>query len=1385
MEVGLLFCLPMSQWWIRNANSEKVELREAEVYRGDAKSKKERLCGLSKDRTRATFQRHIKAGEQSKDAWRPSLAHRPLPRKETLQFQVPTLARLIGLARSPRVWKLQNWDTLGFQYLRLCSPKMRRQRGKQPFTVTPGRTARNPETGGSSRYGSGPSMAPAPASRPDCSKAGRMLARPLKRQVDLGRSSPERIAGVFESTHLSESPERSALILSAPLLSYLFGLNRSDGGHASDCLQVAYGPDLAGRSWGDAEEKRRRAVKSRVLWSAGGAMTSSGCTTEDQVVLLGRTWLPTEISGGSSTDRGSRRRSRPGKSMIEEARDPVTEPPFGIKKSRNLKTRKPYHRSRPRMPMIEPSLKIMYRSCRDIWRRPCRGLRLALRPVERWAASSPRTTRRWVLGVEVTHTTWKTMIAEPPFGMCVWRAAAQGTGNENSAAFGIKKSRGARCSCRRVRKSSTTASFWCKGSSHACDTKNHDSRSCVRDVCGRAAQGTGNQNSRTAFGIKKSRGAIPLPSDVRSSLLTDPSFWYKGSSRTAVRDEGGRGDARFPQGLRRARSSLLTDPSFWCKGSRRPIPVAKPTSGSQGLRRARSSLLTDPSFWCKGSSRTSVRDMCGRAAAQAQKTSGRAAAQDLEYQNRRTAVRDVCGRAAAQGPEDRGSSRRQDLEDVIANRCSIRQDLEDRNRQPLLGVCGRAAKACTAGRAVAHDLENRTAAVPLRKTAHDFSYPGCTRHLFINMTPRSPDVMLLGDVACHAVAAEAKGRGPFSINSELRDLYHFIGVFISCPAAAFLQVFSIGSYRLVRDGTSFHFLFLRFFLLLPIAIQPAAALFISPSTLPRDAEARHGVRGLNRGRIDQDSILTSVWWGFSGGVTASRGVQPPAKRDSGLLTRPAALPRTPIIDLASPRGDFAFPHNSQLLGGIWWLSGNAITPNIARPATSSSLAASRGRGYFAARPWFRLARPTNNKGWKRRFLTIDNAAPKLNAEERAHLEQLRVILPASQAVRNMSEQWLVEAGLSPRSRGMVNLRSFHDSGAPRGPSPRSPAVSKRAGGGSPRTVEEGRPKKRAKAKDVVNLETPVPVPAGASERSGTSTPAERPASPVDDREGPAPSTMKDSGRSRREGSPAFPEAMGRSFGPPSDPLVALGMVWVGRASPPLPPGAHPDMARDLYTPQRDAKSAKSVLWLAHHFQRPFSLCRTSTPPRPSPTGCRTRPQVHGPGERNLELRRHRGSPSGSDPRRLSPPSNGADMGAKLRVDRRARGAAMQAGLRLLRTKKLENRLRMKEASELAAKLTSREAELKAAREALAAAEGSRPEKDREAVDAYKKSEGFLLGLDRTAVSTQYGYKVACPVPSMSSVLDGRGESFASCPEDHGVDMPGEVPFDDSLPEAAA
>ncbi|RRT57324.1 hypothetical protein B296_00047332 [Ensete ventricosum] len=54
-------------------------------------------------------------------------------------------------------------------------------------------------------------------------------------------------------------------------------------------------------------------------------------------------------------------------------------------------------------------------------------------------------------------------------------------------------------------------------------------------------------------------------------------------------------------------------------------------------------------------------------------------------------------------------------------------------------------------------------------------------------------------------------------------------------------------------------------------------------------------------------------------------------------------------------------------------------------------------------------------------IPISNVPPNLTDEESIMVRQLKGILPASQAIRNLIEEWLVEAGLSPASRGTKRL----------------------------------------------------------------------------------------------------------------------------------------------------------------------------------------------------------------------------------------------------------------------------------------------------------------------------------------------------------------------------
>ena len=114
-----------------------------------------------------------------------------------------------------------------------------------------------------------------------------------------------------------------------------------------------------------------------------------------------------------------------------------------------------------------------------------------------------------------------------------------------------------------------------------------------------------------------------------------------------------------------------------------------------------------------------------------------------------------------------------------------------------------------------------------------------------------------------------------------------------------------------------------------------------------------------------------------------------------------------------------------------------ITPTRALFLSCFRLTKGSGGYYLSARAGFRVSgAPSSNKGWKERFFfvsrpgdwgfgirwgarVIDNTIPVLDDEGRRELQRLREILPASRAIRNMSERWLAEAGLSPVPLGML------------------------------------------------------------------------------------------------------------------------------------------------------------------------------------------------------------------------------------------------------------------------------------------------------------------------------------------------------------------------------
>ncbi|RWV91106.1 hypothetical protein GW17_00046634, partial [Ensete ventricosum] len=98
-----------------------------------------------------------------------------------------------------------------------------------------------------------------------------------------------------------------------------------------------------------------------------------------------------------------------------------------------------------------------------------------------------------------------------------------------------------------------------------------------------------------------------------------------------------------------------------------------------------------------------------------------------------------------------------------------------------------------------------------------------------------------------------------------------------------------------------------------------------------------------------------------------------------------------------------------------------------------------GSYYLIAMSGFKVdGTPSNNKGWKSHFFfvstficcgfglkwidcDVDNSPPFLLKEEVEQVAHLRGILSSSKAIKSMSKDWLVEAGLSLIPRGMARL----------------------------------------------------------------------------------------------------------------------------------------------------------------------------------------------------------------------------------------------------------------------------------------------------------------------------------------------------------------------------
>ncbi|THU70090.1 hypothetical protein C4D60_Mb08t21400 [Musa balbisiana] len=101
--------------------------------------------------------------------------------------------------------------------------------------------------------------------------------------------------------------------------------------------------------------------------------------------------------------------------------------------------------------------------------------------------------------------------------------------------------------------------------------------------------------------------------------------------------------------------------------------------------------------------------------------------------------------------------------------------------------------------------------------------------------------------------------------------------------------------------------------------------------------------------------------------------------------------------------------------------------------------------------------------------------------------------------------------------------------------------------------------------------------------------------------------------------------------------------------------------------------------------------------------------------------------------------------------------------------------------DLSRSLEEARALVKRVEEALAEETHVNPTKNQKLIEEYKESHGFQLGLQRSGqVSYEYGYRVIVSLfRARFPVLHFDVDPFLCLPEDDDVEMPKEVPFDDS------
>ncbi|RWW36941.1 hypothetical protein BHE74_00058001, partial [Ensete ventricosum] len=291
------------------------------------------------------------------------------------------------------------------------------------------------------------------------------------------------------------------------------------------------------------------------------------------------------------------------------------------------------------------------------------------------------------------------------------------------------------------------------------------------------------------------------------------------------------------------------------------------------------------------------------------------------------------------------------------------------------------------------------------------------------------------------------------------------------------------------------------------------------------------------------------------------------------------------------------------------------------------LCKSRGGYYLTARVGFRVSgAPSSNKGWKSRYLyvsglgwgfgfswsahPIGNAPPYLSEEETVLVGRLKGILSSSRAIKEMTELWLAEAGLSPASkvaggRAPPSRPSAREVGA--SPAREAPRAPLKRPAPPPTEQAETAGKQQKKTKVLTRKHKSQVGEGGSRSRSkgkGPATSPERAEEPAESEEGAAspvherPRSMKDLFKTKvYKGDQGYYALLMSDLGH-QDPEKELQARWAGlknstkvwhtsSAAEEYERGIlHPQLARELYTLPSEvlmARATKEIV-LSQHFQ---------------------------------------------------------------------------------------------------------------------------------------------------------------------------------------------------------